>query len=165
MSGVVRACIALGSNLDNPRAQVERAIDTLRRRADIEVVAVSRLYGSAPVGPAQPDYVNAALAADTALAPLELLDLLQSIEQQQLRRRDGARWGPRTLDLDLLLYGDDVIDVPRLTVPHPRLAERAFVLRPLSDVCPACVIPGLGVSVAEQRRALPVDDDTVWLLD
>ncbi|MEM7378356.1 MAG: 2-amino-4-hydroxy-6-hydroxymethyldihydropteridine diphosphokinase [Pseudomonadota bacterium] len=165
MSGLARACIALGSNLDSPRAQVERALETLRRHAETEVVGVSRLYGSAPVGPTQPDYVNAAMAVDTALPPLDLLDLLQAVERQQLRRRDGARWGPRTLDLDLLLYDDRIINLSRLTVPHPRLAERAFVLRPLSDVCPDCVIPGLGVSVAEQLSTLSAVDDAVWLLD
>lgn len=162
---MVRACIALGSNLDDPRAQVRRAIDALSSHPDLRDLRASRLYGSLPVGPTQPDYVNAAVAVDTDLAPLDLLDLLQAQEAVQLRRHDGERWGARTLDLDLLLYGRETVDHVRLQVPHPRLAEREFALRPLADVCPDCTLPDLGVTVAEHLASLTVSDGTVWLLD
>ena len=161
---MVRACIALGSNLDDPKAQVCRAIEALSAHPDLEHVVSSRLYGSLPVGPSQPDYVNAAVALETALAPLELLDVLQAQETVQMRRRDGERWGARTLDLDLLLYGELTIEHARLRVPHPRLHEREFALRPLADVCPDGVLPGLGVTVAQQLAALPAVDGAVWLL-
>lgn len=159
------ACVALGSNLADPRAQVERAIAALRDHPELDVLAVSPLYGSAPVGPSQPDFVNAALSLETALSPLELLDLLQAQETEQHRTRTGERWGPRSLDLDLLLFGDQLIDSDRLTVPHPRLMEREFALRPLCDVCPDCIVPGYGVTVSQQLATFPLDSTSVWLLD
>ena len=141
----VRAWIGLGSNLDGPEAQLQRALEALDRLPRSRVVACSSFYRSAPMGPAdQPDYVNAVAALDTGLSPLELLDALQAVEAAQGRVRGPERWGPRTLDLDILLYGAERIDTPRLKVPHPGMAQRPFVLWPLAEVAPGLEIPGLG---------------------
>lgn len=142
----MRAYIGLGSNLDDPAARLQRAVDALAQRPEIRVTAASPLYRSTPMVPvgedpgSQPEYLNAVVAIDTTLAPLALLDALQAIEQAQHRVRT-RRWGPRTLDLDLLLYGDARVDLPRLTVPHPGLRERRFVLLPLHDIAPELVLP------------------------
>ncbi len=143
--GWVPAFIGLGSNLDGPVEQVRRALDALTSLGGSRLAAASRLYRSDPVGPpGQPDYINAVAKLETRLAPGRLLDELQRIERRQGRVR-GERWGPRTLDLDLLLYGDLAIDEPRLRVPHPRLAERMFVLRPLAELLASdAELPGLG---------------------
>ncbi|SEO59799.1 2-amino-4-hydroxy-6-hydroxymethyldihydropteridine diphosphokinase [Aquisalimonas asiatica] len=145
MSGAtVTACIGLGSNLDGPAAQVRRAVDALAAHDGMQVTACSSLYASAPMGPQdQPDYINAVAVVETALTPSELLDALQAQEAAQARRRD-RRWGPRTLDLDLLTYGDATISTERLQVPHPGLHLRAFVLYPLAELDPARRVPGLG---------------------
>lgn len=148
----IRACIGLGSNLDDPVRQVRSALDALGQLPFSHLMSRSRLYRSEPVGPpGQPQYVNAAAMLQTGLAADDLLAALQDIERQQGRVRD-VRWGPRTIDLDLLLYGDAVITGPTLTVPHPRLHERAFVLRPLLDIAPALEIPGLGGARAMLAR-------------
>lgn len=137
----VPAWIGLGSNLDDPPAQLRRALAALADTADITLQAVSPFYAGAPMGPAdQPDYVNAAARIVTTLAPEALLAVLQTIEQQQGRVR-GRRWGERTLDLDLLLYADAHIRTDALVVPHPGLAERRFVLQPLVDIDPALQLP------------------------
>jgi len=141
IAGACRAYIGLGSNLNDPPAQLRRALDALASLKDSRLGAVSSLYRSAPVGPpAQPDYVNAVAALDTALAPLALLDALQAIEQAQGRVR-GERWGARTLDLDILLYGGEVIQHERLGVPHAEMRKRAFVLWPLYDIAPELILP------------------------
>lgn len=133
----VRVYIGLGSNLAEPLTQVRQAILALGRLPDTRRVAVSALYASDPLGPPdQPRYLNAVAALDTRLEPLALLDALQAIEQEHGRERKAERWGPRTLDLDLLLYGDRQLDEPRLIVPHYHLHARAFVLYPLADVAP-----------------------------
>jgi 2-amino-4-hydroxy-6-hydroxymethyldihydropteridine diphosphokinase len=138
----VRAYIGLGSNLDDPQSQLEQAIAALRRLPHSRLTALSRLYRSRPMGPAdQPDYVNAVAMLDTTLEAHALLDALQAIEKAQGRVRGPQRWGPRTLDLDLLLYGAQIIDSVRLQVPHPGIAERNFVLYPLADVAPELVLP------------------------
>lgn len=138
----VTAYIGLGSNLEDPWAQLGHALEALRRLPRSELLHCSPFYRSVPMGPAdQPDYLNAVAALCTKLAPLELLDQLQAIEAAQGRRRGALRWGPRTLDLDLLLYGAKVIESPRLTVPHPGLAERSFVLVPLFDIAPDLLLP------------------------
>jgi 2-amino-4-hydroxy-6-hydroxymethyldihydropteridine diphosphokinase len=140
----VRAAIALGSNLDNPEAQVHRGFDAIASLPKTKLLARSPLYRTAPVGYAdQPDFVNACALVETALVPRALLDGLLAIERRQGRAR-GIPNGPRTLDLDIVLYGDEVIDEPGLTVPHPRAHERKFVLEPLLDVWPDAVIPGKG---------------------
>jgi len=137
--------IGLGSNLENPYAQVTQAIGTLTTLPGSHCLAVSSLYRSPPMGPqGQADYVNAVMSLQTALSALDLLDCLQSIEQQQGRVRGAERWGPRTLDLDLLLYGQQSFDLPRLKIPHPGLHERSFVLYPLYEIAPTLVIPGHG---------------------
>ena len=139
---MVRCYIGLGSNLAGPQEQIRRALDALGRVPDSRLVGGSALYRSAPMGPAdQPDYVNAVAAFDTGLEPEALLDALQAIEADHDRRRDGQRWGPRTLDLDLLLYGDRTIASPRLSVPHPGVAKRAFVLVPLCELAPELALP------------------------
>jgi len=152
----IRAFIGIGANLADPVAQVTRAIDELAMLPDTRLVDASPLYRTPPMGPpGQPDYVNAVAALDTVLPPHRLLDELQRIEQAHARVR-GERWGPRTLDLDLLLYGDEMIADERLTVPHPGVATRAFVLLPLADLAPDLVVPGLGrvrvlAAAADQR--------------
>jgi 2-amino-4-hydroxy-6-hydroxymethyldihydropteridine diphosphokinase len=126
--------VGLGSNLQQPERQLRQALDALRAIAEEGVVKASSLYRSPPMGPQdQPDYINAVAVIETVLEPLELLDQLQQIEQQQGRERK-RHWGERTLDLDLLLYGDQSIDHPRLQVPHPGITERSFVLLPMQEV-------------------------------
>jgi 2-amino-4-hydroxy-6-hydroxymethyldihydropteridine diphosphokinase len=150
----IRAYIGLGSNLDDPELQLRRAIEALRCIPESRLTAVSRLYRSKPMGPAeQPDYVNAVAMFDTCLEPLPLLDALQAIETAQGRVRSGERWGARTLDLDLLLYGAEVIALPRLQVPHPGLPLRNFVLQPLFDLAPELTLPD-GVTLREALAAL-----------
>jgi len=138
--------IGLGANLENPRRQVERAVDELQALSETCLAAVSPCYRTAPVGPAdQPDFVNAVAHLETRLSPLRLLSALQHIERRHGRIRTGQRWGPRTLDLDILLFGDGLLDLPGLRVPHPHMHERAFVLVPLADIAPGeLVIPGHG---------------------
>lgn len=130
-----RAAIALGSNLGDSCATLKAACDRLANHPQIHGIRCSSLYQTPPVGPPQPDYVNACAVLETGLEAIALLDELLAIEQAFGRERLD-HWGPRTLDLDLLLYGDAVIDHPRLQVPHPRMAERGFVLLPLSEIAP-----------------------------
>lgn len=144
MNAGVFAYVGLGSNLDEPETQILRALDELERLSGTRLVARSALYRNPPMGPVpQPDFVNAVAALETGLGAIELLDALQGIEQAHGRVRN-ERWGPRTLDLDLLLYADNVIDEPRLRVPHPGLHERPFVLYPLAEIAPGLTIPGHG---------------------
>lgn len=148
--GMVRAVVGLGSNLAHPRRQLARALRAITRLPRTGLLAVSRNYVSAPVGcgDPQPDYVNAIAIVATALAPRALLARLLAIERSQHRRRSAgdAPNAARTLDLDLLLYGARRIATRDLTVPHPRMHERAFVLRPLIDVAPASIIPRRGLA-------------------
>ncbi|MCE9677708.1 2-amino-4-hydroxy-6-hydroxymethyldihydropteridine diphosphokinase [Shewanella sp. AS1] len=144
---MIKVFIALGANLASPQEQLDRAITALQELAQDKQIQVSPYYRSAPMGDVpQPDYVNAVASLYTCLEPLALLDALQSIEQQQGRVRD-IRWGARTLDLDLLLYGDQVIDHPRLIVPHYGMKQRSFVLVPLRDIAADLILP-CGNSVA-----------------
>jgi 2-amino-4-hydroxy-6-hydroxymethyldihydropteridine diphosphokinase len=149
---VTVAFVGLGSNLAHPRRQLARAVVALRELPRSRVVAVSPNYVTAPIGVsgAQPDYVNAVAMLDTALAPRALLSRLNAIERRAGRKR-GERNAARTLDLDLLLFAGRRIDVAQLAVPHPRMQERAFVLRPLLDIAPSARIPGYGLA----RRHLP----------
>ncbi len=134
--------IALGSNLDEPMRQVRQAIETLKSLPNSQFVASSSLYFSKPMGVAdQPDYVNAVVAIKTNLTPLELLDHTQNIEHQAGRVRNGERWGPRVLDLDIILYGSEQIDHERLTIPHAGLKVREFVLYPLMEISPHLTLP------------------------
>lgn len=141
----VTAYVGLGANLDDPAAQLRRAFDEIAAMPSVSLLARSPLYKSAPLGPQdQPDYINAVAVLATTLPAAVLLAALRSIELRHGRRRDGTRWGPRTLDLDILLYGDLTQDTPELTLPHPGLHERAFVLYPLHDVAPELEVPGRG---------------------
>ncbi|HEY0179750.1 MAG TPA: 2-amino-4-hydroxy-6-hydroxymethyldihydropteridine diphosphokinase [Dokdonella sp.] len=147
--GEARAYVGLGSNLGDPPRQIRSALQALDAPPHTRVVQRSRLYRTPPWGVAdQPAFVNAVAELATALAPRELLDALLEIERRHGRRRDAARWGPRTLDLDLLTFADRRVDEPGLVLPHPRLAERAFVLVPLAEIAPDLAIPRVGV-VAE----------------
>jgi 2-amino-4-hydroxy-6-hydroxymethyldihydropteridine diphosphokinase len=140
-----RAFIGIGSNLDGPKAQIAGAIDRLARLPDSAVETTSSMYLSAPFGPvAQPDFVNAVAELRTALSASGLLRQLQRIERLMGRQQDGERWGPRIIDLDLLVYGDHLIHEDDLVVPHPGIRERNFVLLPLQEIAPELVIPGLG---------------------
>lgn len=142
---MTRAYIGLGSNLSNPVEQVTTALRELDKLENVRLVRASRLYRSVPMGPQeQPDYINAVAVLDTSLSPDALLLLLQGIEVFHQRIRSGNRWGPRTLDLDLLLFGDAIIDEKHLKVPHVGLVERSFVLVPLHEVAPDLVVSGLG---------------------
>lgn len=138
--------IGLGANLGDPRRQVEQALVQLRALPQSALAAVSSLYQTVPVGPAdQPDFINAVARLDTQLEPLALLAALQRIERQHGRIRNGQRWGPRTLDLDILLIGEQLLTLPQLCVPHPQMHCRAFVLGPLAEIAPPRLnIPGQG---------------------
>lgn len=152
----MRVYIGLGSNLEQPQQQILTAINDIQTIAGLELVARSSLYHSPPMGPQdQPDYINAVVAVETALAPLELLDALQQIEQSHGRVRK-RHWGERTLDLDILLVDDKVIEEPRLTVPHPGIAERAFVAYPLAEIAPDLIVPGKG-SLVDILANCPLD--------
>ena len=141
----IRAYIGLGSNLADPLAQVKSALIALSGIPATRCVSYSSFYHSPPMGPAgQPDYVNAVAALDTSLPAHELLRHLQAIEFRQGRVRTGERWGPRTVDLDLLLYGSEQFHDDILTIPHPGLCERNFVLYPLYEIAPELAIPGAG---------------------
>lgn len=142
----VVAYIGLGSNLENPAHQVETALRALSALKQSVLLAYSSSYRTRPIGPQnQPDFINAVACLETTLNAEGLLEQLQAIEQVHRRVRGGERWGPRTLDLDLLLYGDASIDMPHLRVPHPEIANRAFVLLPLSEIAPKDLdIPELG---------------------
>lgn len=139
------AYVGLGSNLDRPAVQIDTAFAMLAEIPDTRPVLRSSLYRSAPLGGIeQPEFVNAAAALLTQLDARALLDGLQQIERRRGRERDGKRWGPRVIDLDLLAFGRQVIDMPGIRVPHPGIAQRNFVLLPLCEIAPDLEIPGLG---------------------
>ncbi|MCK8516109.1 2-amino-4-hydroxy-6-hydroxymethyldihydropteridine diphosphokinase [Methylonatrum kenyense] len=166
MSDRLVAFIGLGSNLDDPHRQLSRARLSLASLPGSRLRDSSPIYRSAPMGPRdQPDYLNAVVVLETVLGPHELLRELQSIEQQhgRVRRR---HWGERTLDLDILLYGSEQIGDPVLTVPHPGIGQREFVLYPLADLAPDLDIPGLGAvqSLRDRVEAQGLQrTDLVWL--
>jgi 2-amino-4-hydroxy-6-hydroxymethyldihydropteridine diphosphokinase len=140
-----RAYVGLGSNLGDRERMLWGAVHMLAFNPEVDVVAVSSIRETDPVGLVdQPRFLNAAAAVETRLDPGALLELLLSVERELGRTREGARFGPRTIDLDLLLYGDEIVDEPGLTVPHPRLHERRFVLEPLEELDPDLVVPGWG---------------------
>jgi 2-amino-4-hydroxy-6-hydroxymethyldihydropteridine diphosphokinase len=139
-----RVYVGIGSNLGEPLTRVHQALRDLECIAETRFIGRSRCYRSEPLGPAgQPDYINAVAVLETRLPPDKLLEALQAIEKAHGRTRT-MRWGPRTLDLDILLYGDLVSTDSHLIIPHPRLPERAFVLYPLQEIAPGLVIPTLG---------------------
>ncbi|WP_205895826.1 2-amino-4-hydroxy-6-hydroxymethyldihydropteridine diphosphokinase [Pseudomonas leptonychotis] len=152
---MTRVYIGLGSNLATPLEQLHSAFAALAALAHTTLVAQSSFYASDPLGPAdQPRYVNAVAALDTTLSPLTLLDALQAIELEQGRTRKAERWGPRTLDLDILLFGNQQLDTPRLTVPHYHMHARAFVLYPLAEIAPTLRLPD-GRALSELLDSCP----------
>lgn len=154
--------IGLGSNLESPVEQLQQAIDRIAAIPQTRLVAVSSFYGSTAVGPGeQPDYVNAAARLETRLDPHALLDQLQAIEQSQGRVRGPEQWVPRTLDLDLLLFDDELIETERLSVPHPRMTERNFVLQPLLDLNSELCMPD-GRTIENLLQQLPANG--LWRL-
>lgn len=150
--------MGLGSNLDDRRENIQQALSRIGRADRVRVVKTSSLYETEPVGKTdQPMFLNAAVHLVTSLEPAGLLGVLQDVERS-LGRRRTVRWGPRTIDLDLLLYEDRIVERPRLTVPHPELARRAFVLVPLAEIAPQAVDPRSGRRVVELLRALKSTD-------
>jgi 2-amino-4-hydroxy-6-hydroxymethyldihydropteridine diphosphokinase len=142
---VTRAYVGLGANLGDRSAMLRAALEQLAAEPGVSLVAVSSVRETDPVGPVdQPRFLNAAAALDTELSPRELLDRLLGIERRLGRTREGPRFGPRTIDIDLLLYGEERLDEPGLELPHPRLQERLFALEPLFELDPSLVVPGHG---------------------
>lgn len=149
MKNPVTAYIGIGSNLANPAEQIKAARAAIADIAGVQELAFSSVYRSPPMGPQdQPDYVNAVMAIATELPPIDLLRCLQQIENEQGRVRKAERWGARTLDLDVLIYGGQEINLPDLIVPHTGLTERAFVLYPLFEIAPQLIVPGKGAIAA-----------------
>jgi 2-amino-4-hydroxy-6-hydroxymethyldihydropteridine diphosphokinase len=143
----------MGANLGPREVTLLRAVDLLGAEAGVRVLEVSRLRETAPVGNVdQPEFLNGAVALETSLSARELLDALLRVERELGRVRDGTRWGPRTIDLDLLVYGDEIVDEPGLRVPHPRVHERRFALEPLAELEPDLEIPGHGKASALLAR-------------
>ena len=148
--------LGIGGNLGDREANMRRAVELLR--PSFSVLRASSLYETPPWGDAdQPRFLNAVLRGETALEPLDLLDELQRIEAALGRLRDARRWGPRPIDIDILLYGREVIDLPRLQVPHPRLRERGFVLRPLADLAAGLTLPPDGAIAGELLVTVDTD--------
>jgi len=155
------AYIGIGSNLESPESQVSVAIKALSELPDTRLVSQSGLYRSAPMGPAdQPDFVNAVVALMTQKSAMQLLQDLQEIERQHGRVRDGERWGPRTLDLDLLAYADQVADEVKLTLPHPGIAERNFVLLPWQEIAAKFRLPD-GADIAGMAAAVSLTEPRI----
>jgi 2-amino-4-hydroxy-6-hydroxymethyldihydropteridine diphosphokinase len=148
-----KCAIALGSNLGDSLAILNSAIDKIQTSPQIELIAVSSWYITTPIGPPQPDYINGCAIVWTSLTAKEFLNTLHAIEAQFGRIRAEV-WGARTLDLDLLLYGDAIIDTPDLQVPHPRMTERGFVMVPLAEIAPDTIDPKSGESILALRNKL-----------
>lgn len=154
MGGAVAIYIGLGSNLGDPRENIAAGLEGLAALAGVSAVRASSCYLTAPVGKTdQPAFVNAVAGARYSGEPLELLDGLMAIEKSRGRVR-LERWGARTLDMDILLFGDRIMDLPRLKVPHPEMAGRAFVLVPLAELAPDLILPGWGCTAAEMLEAM-----------
>ena len=161
---MTRVYIAIGSNLASPLEQVNAAVAALAAIPDSRVIATSSFYRTPPLGPQdQPDYLNAAVALETALQAEALLDHTQRIELQQGRERKAERWGPRTLDLDIMLFGDAVIHTERLTVPHYDMKNRGFMLWPLFEIAPTLCFPD-GTALRQVLENLAADKPAIWSL-
>lgn len=154
---MVACYIGIGANLGDPLRTVHSAVDALGKLPKSQLVQMSPLYESQPMGPQdQPNYINAVARLDTELEPLQLLDFTQQIEQDHGRIRKDERWGARTLDLDILLYGDHCINNERLTVPHYGMRQREFVLYPLHDIYPSYIFDD-GCTLSQQLRTVPLN--------
>lgn len=159
---MTRVYIALGSNLANPLHQVQSALNALAELPQTKLTATSSLYRTPPLGPQdQPDYLNAVVALDTDLSAENLLDHTQKIELEHGRVRKDERWGPRTLDLDILLFGDEIINTERLTVPHYDMKNRQFMLYPLAEIAPELRFPS-GESLQSVIAQLGAEPLTRW---
>ena len=150
---MVKCAIALGSNLGDSKQILNQALDLLSQISGIELISHSSWYETVPVGPPQPNYVNGCAILETKLLPEDLLQILLKIEQQFGRIRQ-ERWGPRILDLDILLYGDLILEMPNLTIPHPRMNERAFVLVPLAEIAAHWIEPISGQTILQLSQAI-----------
>ncbi|MEN5016721.1 2-amino-4-hydroxy-6-hydroxymethyldihydropteridine diphosphokinase [Erwinia sp. Eh17-17] len=159
---MIRVYLALGSNLADPLHQVQSALNALAAIPDTTLVTTSSLYRTPPYGPPdQPDFLNAAVALDTALNAEALLDHTQRIELEQGRVRKAHRWGPRTLDLDIMLFGSQTLNTPRLTVPHYDMHNRAFMLLPLLEIAPGLCLPD-GTKLADVLAHLDTRAISRW---
>ncbi|MGL6258438.1 2-amino-4-hydroxy-6-hydroxymethyldihydropteridine diphosphokinase [Vibrio sp. WXL103] len=159
---MITVYIAIGSNMAQPVEQAQRAIEALKTLPKSQFICSSQLYSSSPMGPQdQPDYINAVAEIRTELTPLELLDCTQAIELEQGRVRKDERWGPRTLDLDLILYGNEVIDSERLTIPHYGMKVREFVLYPLAEIAPNLTLPD-GSELSDLLNQVDKNGLDVW---
>lgn len=159
---MTRVYIALGSNLASPLEQVNAAVKALGEIPDTRLVAVSSFYRTPPLGPQdQPDYLNAAVALETTLAPEVLLSHTQRIELQQGRVRKAERWGPRTLDLDIMLFGQAIIHTDNLTVPHYDMYNRGFMLWPLYEIAPSLTFPD-DISLQQRLDTLGAEKPALW---
>ena len=154
----ITVLIGLGSNLGDRAANIRKALTLLEASGHFHLEKRSLLYETEPFGPPQPDFLNGAARGETDLPPEGLLRLFKKVEKET-GREDGPRWGPRVVDLDLLFYGESVVETPSLTVPHPRLAEREFVLVPLSEIAPSWRHPKLHKTVLELLEALYLHAD------
>lgn len=154
----MRVHVGVGSNLGDRWASLALAARALRAEPRVALLRASRVWDTAPIGPPQPRYLNAVLELETGLGASALLAVLESIERAAGRKPTRVRWAARRLDLDVLLYGDEVIRTPRLVVPHPLLVARRFVLAPLAELCPERVVPGTGRTVAQLLALAPPED-------
>lgn len=156
------AYIAIGSNLASPLEQVNAAVEAIGAIPESRIIRVSSFYRTPPLGPQdQPDYLNAAVALETALTPDALLNHTQRIELQQGRQRKAERWGPRTLDLDIMLFGQEIIHTENLTVPHYDMYNRGFMLWPLYEIAPNLCFPD-GVSIQQRLDTLGAEKPASW---
>ena len=153
---MARVFIGIGSNEGDRLEHVSRAIQRLSHTPGIQVSRMATIYDTEPLGPPQPEYLNTVIELDTALSPQQLLDALKLLERQLGRVPSAKRWGPRVIDLDILLYDDRVLNEPALIIPHPRMHERRFVLEPLAQLAPTLVHPVLHKTVEELLVSLPV---------
>ena len=153
-----RVYLGLGANLNSPKKQLDDAVVALKNLPNSEFIACSHYYASKPMGPQdQPDYVNAVACINTSLEPEQLLDLTQAIELEHGRVRKAERWGARTLDIDILLFGEHILNTERLTIPHYGLTEREFVVYPLQEIAPELILPS-GASIQQIASTLPLND-------
>ena len=158
----MRAYVGLGANLGERETTIGRALELLAATVGVDVTRVSTLRETEPWGPvAQPRFLNGVAELETSLDPEALVGVLLDVERRLGRLRDGARWGPRAIDLDLLLHGETELDVPGLTLPHPRLHERLFVLEPLAELAPDALVPGHGRVVDLLRAVTEEHGDTL----